>query len=126
MKIKHLFSTALLLTVFISAGVMSAEAQAKTCGLNLEVTEKIYAEPPIQGATATAVNLKTKKIFKAVLFEGMPVFGDLAAGKYTVTVSKKGYQTLVRQITLDCSNLEDDDQSKTEYFLLRKIKPKRR
>ena len=105
-------------------GFNIASAQTKTCGLNLEVTEAIYAEPPIEGATATAVSLKTKKKFKAVLFEGMPVFGELSAGKYTITVSKKGYQTLVKQITLDCSNLEEDDPSKTEYILLRKIKTK--
>jgi hypothetical protein len=101
-----------------------AQARTKTCGLNLEVTEAVYAEPPIQNATATAVSLKTKKKLKAVLFEGMPVFGELAAGKYTITVSKKGYRTLVKQITLDCSSLEADDPSKTEYILLRKIKTK--
>ena len=126
MKIRHLFQTALLLAFLASAGLVSAQAQMKSCGLNLEITEAIYAEPPIQGATATAVNLKTKKQFKAVLFEGMPVFGELPAGRYTITVSKKGYQTRVRQITLDCRNLEEDDPSKTEYILLRKIKTKGR
>ena len=114
------------LALLLLAGLTAAEAQTKSCGLDLEVTEKIYAEPPIQNATATAVNLKTKKKYRAVLFEAMPVFGDLPAGRYTVTVSKKGYQTLVKQITLNCTNLEEDHPSQTEYILLRKIKPQRK
>jgi hypothetical protein len=116
--------TALLFAFILLAGFSAANAQTKPCALNLEVTEAIYAKPPIQNATATAINLKTKKTYKAVLFEAMPVFGNLPSGKYSVTVSKKGFQTLVKQITLDCSNLEADDRSKTEYILLRKIKTK--
>lgn len=119
---KFMLRKILFALVLLAGFTVAAEAQAKSCGLNLEITEAIYAEPPIQNATATAVNLKTKKTYKAVLFEAMPVFNDLPAGKYKVTVSKKGYQTLVKQITLDCSNLEEDDSSKTEYILLRKIR----
>ena len=108
------------LAFFCAAGFVNIDAQTKSCGLNLEVTEAIYAEPPIQGATATATNLATKKSFKSSLFEGMPVFGEMPAGKYSLTVSKAGYKTLFKQINLDCSKIESDDPSVTEYILLRK------
>lgn len=63
----------------------------------------------------------TKEVVKATLFEAMPVFGNLSAGQYTITVTKAGYKNTVKEINLDCRNLETDDQSVTENIFLQKI-----
>ena len=100
--------------------VTRLEMQAKLCGLNLEITEKNANGVPIQHTSATATNTETKETFKATLFEAMPVFSDLSEGTYQITVMKKGYKNAVKTFTLDCSNLEEDDQSVTEYMFLTK------
>jgi hypothetical protein len=109
---------------FIDAGkevkVTRIRLQAKTCGLNLEITETNKDGLPVQNATATAVNTETNETFKAALFEAMPVFNELSEGKYQITVTKADYQTAVKEINLDCSNLEEDDQSVTEKVFLQK------
>ena len=97
-----------------------SRAQSSGCGLNLEITESNISGLPIQNAAATAVNSVTKEVVKATLFEAMPVFGNLSAGKYTITVTKTGYKNTVKEISLDCRNLEADDQSVTENIFLQK------
>lgn len=124
MKKLSLQKISFALALVLIAGVSGAQAQKKSCGMNLEVMEALYAETPIQGASATAVNRATKKTYKAALFEGMPVFGEMPAGKYTVTVSKTGYKTLIKQVNLDCAEVEPDDPSVTEYIHLRKASGK--
>ncbi len=115
------------ITKFVDASgkefpVTRLEKKAEPCGLNLEITENNTKGLPVQGANATAMNTGTNEMFKAVLFEGFPVFGDLAAGTYKVTVTKSGYKTLVKEIQLDCNNLQEDDRSATDYIFLTKGK----
>ena len=102
------------------AGVTGIKAQTSSCGLNLEVTESNIDGLPIQKATAIAVNLSTGKTSKASEFEGMPVFGNLRAGKYKITVARNGYKPLVKQIDVDCRNLEPDDRTVTANVFLTK------
>jgi hypothetical protein len=102
--------------------VTKLEDQPKVCGLNLEITETNIKGLPIQNATATAINLETNATLKAALFEAMPVFNDLTAGKYKITVMKNGYQTLVKEVELECNNLQEDDRMATEYVFLKKGK----
>lgn len=114
-----------VITMFVDASgkevkVMRLQMQAKTCGLNVEITETNMDGLPVQNAAATAVNFETNETMKAVLFEAMPVFNDLSEGKYKITVTKSGYQTAVKEVTLDCSNLEVDDQSVTVNIFLEK------
>ncbi len=100
--------------------VTKVKMQAGVCGLNLEITENNADGLPVQNVTATAMNAETKETSKATLFEAMPVFSDLSEGKYQVTVMKKGYKNATKEITLDCSNLEDDDPSVTQQIFVQK------
>jgi len=120
LKTKILRRAALALVILVAAGFNAAQARAKSCNLNIEVQETNADGPPVEHATATATSLKTKRRFKAVAFEGMPVFGRLPAGRYSVTVSKRGYATAVKEVNLTCANLEPDDPSETEHVFLQK------
>ncbi|HWW77630.1 MAG TPA: carboxypeptidase-like regulatory domain-containing protein, partial [Pyrinomonadaceae bacterium] len=111
---------ALALALVSAAGFTAARAQAKSCNLNIEVQETNADGPPVEHASATATSLKTKRRFRAVAFEGMPVFGRLPAGRYSVTVTKRGYATAVKEVNLTCANLEPDDPSETEHVFLQK------
>jgi hypothetical protein len=117
---KSLRRAALALALVSAAGFTAAQAQAKSCNLNIEVQETNADGPPVEHASATATNVKTRRRFRAVAFEGMPVFGRLPAGRYSVTVSKRGYATAVKEVNLTCANLEPDDPSETEHVFLQK------
>ena len=115
------------ITKFVDASgkefpVTRLEKKIEPCGLNLEITENDANGLPVQGATATALNTATNETVKSVLFEGFPVFSDLAPGTYKVTVTKSGYKTMVKEIPLECNNLSEDDRSATDYMFLTKGK----
>ena len=101
----------------------SINAQTKSCPLDLNVLD--YKEGteapefPVENARATATNTTTKRVTRAALFEGMPRFAKLREGKYTITVTKAGYKRSIKQITIDCSGL-DEDGSVTETIYLQK------
>ncbi len=119
MKMLRPASAALM--VLMLAGFAAAQSRAKSCGLNIEVQESNADGPPVQFASATATSVRTKRRFRAVLFEGMPAFGTLPAGRYNVTVSKRGYKTAVKEVDLTCAGLEPDDPSMTENVFLQKV-----
>lgn len=100
--------------------VTKVKEEAKVCGLNLEITENNANGLPIQNVMATATNLDNNKTFKAILFEAMPVFNDLSEGKYQITLIKKDYKNITKEITLDCSGLEEDDPSVTQQLFMQK------
>lgn len=106
----------LLLTGFAAA----QEIQAKSCGLELNVTEPGANGRPIQFAISTATSLATKRTVKAGYFEGFPVFGNLRDGRYKLTVKKAGYKTTVKEINLDCRQADTDQNSVSENIVLRK------
>lgn len=62
----------------------------------------------INGASATAINDETKKVYRSVLKKGQPYFANLPGGDYRVTVSKAGYMRSANYFHLDCS--EDTDE----------------
>ena len=98
-----------------------AHAQVKQCPLDLSVTQ--YQEKadagvmPISDAEATATNTITKKVTKAVLFEGMPRFANLPEGRYDLTVTKAGYARTLKRIKIDCRGLADDGSLSEDVFL---------
>jgi len=98
-----------------------AFAQVKQCPLDLSVTQyqknAEAADIPISGANATASNIVTKKVTKAVLFEGMPRFPKLTEGKYDLTVTKAGYARTFKRIKIDCSELAEDGSLSEDIFL---------
>jgi len=87
-------------------------AQVKQCPLNLSVTKyqknEDAPETPISSASATATNIVTKKVTKAILFEGMPRFTKLREGRYDLTVTKVGYARTFKRVKIDCSGLAED------------------
>lgn len=108
----------------LAAGSSSVMAQTKSCPLDLNVIKyrPIDSEAPdipISGATAAATYIATRKTTKAASFEGMPRFAGLREGKYTVSVTKKGYKRTVKQVTINCNGL-DDDGSVNELIFLQK------
>jgi len=98
-----------------------ALAQVKQCPLNLSVTQyQKNAEAngiPISGANATAINIVTKKVTEAVLFEGMPRFPGLREGNYNLRVTKAGYARTFKRIKIDCSGLAEDGSLSDDIFL---------
>lgn len=121
MKHKSLFVFAVF---FIFASSSFVSAQMKSCPLDLNVLKyrPIDSEAPdipISGATAVATNAATKRMTKAASFEGMPRFAELSEGRYTISVTKKGYKKTVKQVTIDCGGL-DSDGSVSEIIFLQK------
>jgi len=98
-----------------------AHAQVKQCLLDLSVTKyqknEDAPEIPISGASATATNIVTKKVTKAVLFEGMPRFAKLREGIYNLTVTKAGYARTFKRVKFDCSGLVEDGSVSEDIFL---------
>lgn len=84
-----------------SATTANARVEAKSCGLELNVTESNADGNPVRPAGATATNLATKRTVKAGFLEGFAVFGDLHEGRYKITVDKPGYRTTVKEVNLD-------------------------
>lgn len=106
---------------FVLASFSFANAQAKSCPLDLSVVQ--YQENAdidvklISDASATATNIATKKITKASLFEGMPRFAKLREGRYNLRVTKAGYARTLKQVKIDCAGL-DEDGSVSETVIL--------
>lgn len=108
------------LSLVLLAGFSAAQARAKSCGLELNVTESNANGSPIQSASATAINLATKKTARAGSLEGFPVFGDLREGRYKITVRKSGYRTVVKEVDLSCRSADEDQNIVTvDVFLKR-------
>ena len=96
--LNSLLSVSLLLILF-AAGVF---AQNNFCAIKMDVTRN-NSETKISGAAATALNTKTKRIYKSVLKGGMPYFVKLPNGDYRVTVSKTGFKRSIDDYNLNCS-----------------------
>ena len=109
MNIKNSF---VFLFLLAAAAVVPAFGQNRSCPLDLSViqyqSKQDANENPVSGATATATNLRSKKVFKATLLEGMPRFAELPEGAFTIVVTKAGYKRTTKEMTLDCQFIEDD------------------
>ena len=66
------------------------------------------SETKISGAAATALNTKTKRVYKSVLKVGMPYFAKLPNGDYRVTVSKTGFKRSIDDYNLNCAENNND------------------
>lgn len=69
---------------------------------------RILVKPPDARVTVQGPNKYYRKV------TGSNKFGNLSAGKYTVTVSKPGYNTLVRDYTIAGNNFEEFFHIKTD------------
>ena len=108
-------SCLLLLTIVTvsMAGAISSEAQS--CGLvaagyfdngpknGLVGMEGLVSGDHLNGITASAINLKSKKRYVSVPVKGgLRFFGDVPEGTYRVTVGKIGYKTTIYDLALSC------------------------
>jgi TonB family protein len=110
MSKKSLFNVALpffLLAVLFAA---TGYAQADSCSVKLKITRN-NSDMVISGATATAVNEETKKVYKSVPKGGMPYFTELPEGGYRVTVTRVGYKRSAENFLLDCSVIENNEDA---------------
>jgi TonB family protein len=81
----------LLILSFAVLGAIDAFAQANSCALKLDVLAENDA--PVKGASATAVDAKTGRVYRSVLKSGFPYFAKLpGGGEYKITVTKAGYK----------------------------------
>ena len=97
----------LMISCFLFAFLFAANvfAQTNSCAMSLGIVQN-DGETEIKGATATAVNSKTKKIYNSVLKAGMPYFAKLPEGDYKITVSKVGFKRSVGNFVHDCSETD--------------------
>lgn len=105
-------------------GNFSSAAQVKECPLDLSVT--LYQKnadaderptKPISDAEATATNVATKKVSKAVLLEGMPRFLKLPEGTYDLSVTKAGYARTFKRVKVNCGGLSEDGSVSEDIWL---------
>lgn len=96
----------LLFSVFLFAFLFAANvfAQTNSCTVRLDVT-RVGSRTKISGATATAVNKETKRVYRSYLRRGVPYFAKLSNGQYRVTVAKAGYMKTADDIYLDCDDI---------------------
>jgi TonB family protein len=99
--------------VIVFFGEKVSFAQTNSCAVKLEVT-KTESNTEIKGATATAVNSETKRVYRSKLNGGMPFFVKLPEGEYRVTVTKTGFYRSADDFTLDCS--EDENSWSIELY----------
>ncbi|HEY0429373.1 MAG TPA: energy transducer TonB [Pyrinomonadaceae bacterium] len=120
MKIKSSIGFLFLLVV---TGAIPAFAQKRSCPLDLSVikfqTKPDDAEIPVSGATATATNLRSKKLFRATLLEGMPRFAKLPEGKFTIAVTRAGYKRTTKEVDVNCKGLAEDGSNSEVIYLLK-------
>ncbi len=116
------FKISITLWLFLVLTIFSfAHAQVNECPLDLSITQyqknAEAADIPISDANATATNIATKKVTKAVLFKGMPRFPKLREGNYNLSVAKAGYARTFKRIKIDCSELAEDGSLSEDIFL---------
>lgn len=99
----------LLLSCFLFAFLFAATALAQTnsCVVKMNVTSN-ESGAKVTGAAATALNTKTKRVYRSVLRNGMPYFAKLSEGDYRITVSKIGYKLSIDDFYVDCSEINVD------------------
>lgn len=99
----------LMLSVFLCAFLFAtaAFAQTNSCAIKMDVTRN-GSETKISGAAATALNTKTKRVYRSVLKGGMPNFVKLPNGDYRVTVSKTGFKRSIDTYNLNCAENNDE------------------
>ena len=97
-----------MLPFFLFAAIFAAtvSAQTNSCAAKVEVTRN-NSDVSINGASATAVNDKTKESYKSDLKDGIPYFAELPEGKYRISVTKAGYMRSADDFYLDCNDSYD-------------------
>jgi TonB family protein len=95
--------------LILSLGVLSvANVFAQTSSCALEVTpETLRASTPISGASVTAVNVRSKRIYRSRLVNGKPFFARLPEGEYNLTVRKPGFKQSKETYQVLCENAEE-------------------
>lgn len=94
--------------LILSLGVLGAAnvfAQASSCALEI-TPETLRSANPVSGASATAVNADSKRIYRSRLKNGMPFFARLPEGEYNLTVRKPGFKQSQETYRLLCENAE--------------------
>jgi len=90
--------------VFLSA--VNISAQRTSCALEIE-TETLRNGTPIKGTSATAVNVKSKRLYRSVLRNGTPYFAKLPEGRYNLTVTKPGFKQSKDSYVVACEDAEN-------------------
>ncbi len=109
---KVLFQLSLtLFAALLSATAVSA--QTESCAVKIDVTRN-NSEAKISGASATAVNSSTKKVYKSAVKAGMPYFRSLPEGEYRITVVRAGYMRSAVDFILSCAS--DEEPLNIELF----------
>jgi TonB family protein len=98
------FALLVLSIVFLS--VVNAFAQRASCALEIE-TETLRNGNPIKGASATAVNVESKRAYRSVQRNGTPYFAELPEGNYNLTVTKPGFKQSKDRYEVVCENAEE-------------------
>lgn len=81
----------LLVLSFGVLSVVNVTAQTTSCALQIEAENSKNAEL-IKDTSATAVNVKTRQVYRSRLRNGMPYFSQLPEGRYNLTVTKAGFK----------------------------------
>jgi TonB family protein len=97
---------ALLILLFAVAGAANVFAQENSCALKLYNLD--FRGTQIKNATATAVNMKTKRVYRSLTKEEAPLFAALPEGEYDVTVSKPGFKRTKEPYEVVCQNSGND------------------
>ncbi|HEX8734799.1 MAG TPA: TonB family protein [Pyrinomonadaceae bacterium] len=96
---------ALLVLSIVFLSVVTAFAQRASCAL--EVETELKNGILIKGARASAVNVKSKRLYRSVMRNGTPYFAKLPEGRYNLTVTKPGFKQSKDSYVVVCADAED-------------------
>ena len=82
---------ALLILSFAVLGTIEIRAQENSCALKLELLN-FSSGGEVKNAAATATNIKTRRVYRSVLKDGLPYFAGLPEGEYDIIVAKAGFK----------------------------------
>lgn len=95
--------------LFFFVGVLTAgtaNAQTTSCGLMLDVSV-LDSDVLVKGATATAKNVETKRIYRSTMKDGFPFFAKLPEGDYSLSITRTGYKKTVDSYEVSCVLAEE-------------------
>lgn len=98
---------ALLILSFSIFGAIDAFAQADSCALKLNVAKFEDFDVEVKNASATALNIKTRRVYRSAPKEGMPYFAALPEGDYDITVTKVGFKKSKDSYEVICRDADE-------------------
>jgi TonB family protein len=95
------------LTTILFVGIFANVSLAQTAVCAVKINVKSEDGILVKGTTATAMSYDTKKLYRAVLKDGMPFFPQLTNGGYEISMSKAGFKKSVGGIPIECKLATD-------------------